>query len=48
MNELWRCIEGEYEEEEIVRVKKAVNNKRKIFLKRGKIGRCVWSEVNRT
>jgi len=32
MNELWRCIEGEYEEE-IARVKKkkAVNNKRKIF-----------------
>jgi hypothetical protein len=43
MNELWRHIEGEYEEEEIVRKKKSVNNKEKC-LKKCKIGRWVWSE----
>jgi hypothetical protein len=29
MNELWRCIEGEYEEEEIARVKKKGSKQQK-------------------
>jgi hypothetical protein len=35
MNELWRCIEGEYEEEEIVRVKKSSKQQKKNIFKKG-------------
>jgi hypothetical protein len=33
MNELWRHIEGEYKEEEIVRKKKVSKQQRKMFKK---------------
>ena len=42
MNELWRHIEGEYKEEEIVREKKVSKQQRN--LKKCKIGWWVWSE----